>query len=69
MNFKIILTVIVAFLLALTLWLFFWPLVECFYAGNFSPLLGAVPRKQIGFVVGFVLFLAASVSGARLVGV
>lgn len=43
-------------------WLFFWPLVECTYAGSLSPLL-ANKNKFILFLFGGFLFFSSVIAG------
>jgi len=66
MNFKIIGAVIVAFFFILSCWLFFWPLVECIYAGSWEPILSDM-TKGILFCFGGMIFFIGAVTGVKLI--
>ncbi|MBS3778111.1 MAG: hypothetical protein KGY50_02320 [Candidatus Thermoplasmatota archaeon] len=51
----------------LAVWLFFWPLVLCYYALSLSPLFEASVQMKIGFVFGFFVFVGAVITGKNLV--
>jgi len=66
-NIKLVKLGILMFLAGLAVWLFFWPLVECFYALSLDPLLSAPSHKQGGFVVGLIVFIVAVITGKSLI--
>lgn len=47
---------ILAFLFILSLWYFFWPLVECTYAFSWNPLFNGGIIKLSLFVIGGIIF-------------
>ncbi len=67
MTTKFIFLVATMILGGLAVWLFFWPLVLCYYDLSLLPLLEASLQMKIGFIVGFFVFIGAVFTGKNVV--
>lgn len=59
-----IIITLLAFLIILSIWFFFWPLVECTYAYSWDPLFsGGVVKVSLFIVGGLIFFVTIYVTG------
>jgi multidrug resistance efflux pump len=59
---KKILGLIIALVAIFGVWLFYWPLMEAFYAWSFDPLFAKIES----FVLGIILMIGGAVAGVRV---
>lgn len=63
LNVKGIISVAIVLVLGFGVWLFYWPLMEAFYAMSWLPLLAKLPS----FILGCILMLFGSYAGYRVI--
>jgi len=66
MNMRFIIGLAIATVLIFGAWLFFWVLVECWYAMSLDPMF-ETPLKTFSFVAGFLMFVIGFYSGAKMI--
>ena len=66
-GFHPIVIVVIAFIFILSCWFFFWPIVECIYAGSWSPLIEGGMTKACLFVFGGAIFFASAFVTGKMV--
>jgi len=62
LNLKIISLLLIVFLFVLSIWFFFWPIVEMVYAMSWEPLY-TTPHKIWLFLLGGIAFCVGVVKG------